>query len=174
MTALYIFTRFLTFPGALVRSFWEQVICRICGVPVEDNRALRRDELCSHIEHELMPKSRGSFALCFVPAFFNAMLSFFLAIGPVLGLFVFQMTGVPGTILNIVAYWFAVSLWVNSYPSVEDALNMRHKVYREGTILQRIVYAPAFCLLFLGAYLERYCITFVIAIIGMAMLIVKF
>ena len=174
MSGLYILTRYLTFPGALVRALWEQIVCRIAGVPMEDTRALRRDELCSHIEHELMPRSRGAFAVCFVPAFFNALLAFLLAIGPVLGLFVFQMTGIAGMIVNIFAYWFAFSLYVNSYPSVEDALNMRHKVYREGTILQKIVYTPGFIFLFLGAYLERYCITFLLALAGMILLIVKF
>ncbi len=174
MTALYILTKYLTFPGVLVRALWEQLVCRACGVPIEDTRALRRDELCGHIEHELMPKSRGAFAICFVPAFLGGLLAFLLAIGPTLGLFVFEMTGIPGMIVNLFAYWFACSLFVNSYPSVEDALNMRDKVYHEGTILQKIVYAPAFVFLFLGAYLERYCITFLIAVGGTILLIVKF
>ena len=174
MTGLYVFTKFLTFPGALVRALWEQIVCRICGVPVEDTRALRSDELCSHIEHELMPRSRGAFAVCFVPAFMNGLLAFLLAISPTLGLFVFEMTGIPGMIVNIFAYWFACSLFINSYPSVEDVLNMREKVYHEGTILQKIVYAPGFFFLFLGAYLERYCITTLIAIAGTILLIVKF
>ena len=174
MTAFYILTKYLTFPGALVRVFWEQIVCRICGVPMEDTHALRRDEMCSHIEHELMPRSRGAFAVCFVPAFMNGILAFLLGVGPVLGLFAFQMTGLPGTIINIVAYWFACSLFVNSYPSVEDALNMRQKVYHEGTILQKIVYAPGFFFLFIGAYLERYGITFLIAVAGTILLIVKF
>ena len=57
MTTLYIITKYLTFPGALVRGFFEQLVCRICGIPVEDNRIVRRDELSGHIEHELFPKA---------------------------------------------------------------------------------------------------------------------
>ena len=73
MTAFYYITKYITFPGAYVRCFWEQIICRICKVPVEDNRYLRQDELAGHIDHEFMPTARSAFALCFVPAFFNAL-----------------------------------------------------------------------------------------------------
>ena len=38
MTGLYILIKYLTFPGALVRGMWEQIVCRMCKVPVEDNR----------------------------------------------------------------------------------------------------------------------------------------
>ena len=82
MTFLYELTRLLTFPGAFVRCFWEQIVCRICGVPVEDNRYLRADELSSHVDHELMPTASSAFAICFVPAFFNAIGAFALAIIP--------------------------------------------------------------------------------------------
>ena len=45
MTGLYIFFKYLTAPGALVRGMWEQTVCRCSKVVVEDNRYLRRDEL---------------------------------------------------------------------------------------------------------------------------------
>ena len=73
MTSLYILIKYLTFPGALVRGMWEQIVCRFCKVPVEDNRYLRRDEMISHIDHEFMPKAQGAFAICFVPFFFNML-----------------------------------------------------------------------------------------------------
>ena len=59
MNILYVITRFITFPGALVRAMWEHLVCKICGVPVEDNRTFRNNEMCSHIEHELMPHAQG-------------------------------------------------------------------------------------------------------------------
>ena len=55
MTGLYILIRYLTFPGAIMKGFWQQVVCRICKVPVEDNRYLRNDEMCGSVEHEFMP-----------------------------------------------------------------------------------------------------------------------
>lgn len=174
MNGLYILTKFLTFPGAIVRSLWEHLICKICGVPVEDTRVLRRDELSGHIEHELMPTSRSAFSICFVPALLNGLLALLLSIASVLGLFVFQMSDILTMVVNIVAYWFAFSLYVNSYPLIEDALNMKEKVYKKGTILQKIVYAPGFVFCYIGAFLEKYCITFLLAIAVMVLMIFKF
>lgn len=173
MTALYAITRFITFPGALVRAMWEHLICRICSVPVEDNRTFRFDEMCGHIEHELMPKSRSAFAICFVPAFLNGLLALLLSMGPVLGLFVFEMSGMTGMLVNIVSYYFAVSLYVNSYSTIEDALNMKEAVYKHGTVLQKIFYALGFLGCYIGSYLERYCGTFLIAVIATVFFVIK-
>ncbi len=173
MSAIYAITRFLTFPGAAVRAMWEHLICKICGVPVEDNRTFRFDEMCSHIEHELMPKAGGAFAISFVPAFFNGILAFLLCIGPMLGLFAFEMSGTASRIVYIVAYWFAFSLYVNSYPTVEDALNMKEKVYKHGNIAQKIFYSPGFLGCFVGAYLEKYCVTFLLAAAALVVFIIK-
>lgn len=171
MNGLYIFTRFITCPGAWVRGFFEHLVCKISSIPVEDNRILTRDEMASHIEHELAPTPRKAFALCFVPAFFNGLFAFILAMCSVTGLFYYEQSAPVDIIVNAVSYWFAFSLFVNSYPSVEDALNMKDMVYKYGTVLQKIVYAPAFVLLYLGAFLEKYCITFVIAVAGFAALL---
>ena len=46
MTALYIASKILTFPGAYIRGFWEQLTCRILGLPVEIPGYLRIDEAC--------------------------------------------------------------------------------------------------------------------------------
>ena len=173
MNILYVITRFITFPGALVRAMWEHLVCKICGVPVEDNRTFRNNEMCSHIEHELMPHAQGAFAVCFVPAFMNGLLALFLVWAPMLGLFAFEMTGAAPKIVNIVAYWFAVSLYVNSYPSIEDALNMKEKVYKHGNTFQKIIYSPGFLGCYVGAYLEKYLITFVAAAGGIVYFLVK-
>ncbi len=174
MTKFYVLTRYLTFPGAFVRCLWEQIVCRVHGVPMEDTRLLRGDELCSHIEHELFPKAGGAFAVGFVPALFNAVLAFLLAVGPVLGVFVFRMNNPIVLALQILAYWFAFSLYVNSYPSIEDALNMKEKIYREGNVVQKILFAPGFVCLYIGAYLERWGITFLLALVVMIAMIVRF
>ena len=165
MTKLYIITKYLTFPGALIRGMWEQIVCRICKVPVEDNRYLRNDEMISHIEHEFMPKARGAFALCFVPALMNFIGAFLLALAPVMFTLYARFDDTVLTIVNVIAYWFAFSLMVNSYPLIEDAYNMMEKVYKQGNILQKIFYAPAAALLFIGAFVEKYCISFVLGIV---------
>lgn len=173
MTAIYIIIKYLTFPGAMVRGFWEHLVCKICGVPVEDNRLLRNDEVSSHVEHELAPTSRKAFALCFVPAFMNGFLALLLMIPSVCGLFYFEMSGVINIIVNIIAYWFAFSLYVNSYPLVEDALNMKYQVYKKGTIIQKIFYSPGFLFTYAGAYAEKYFVTFLLAVAGLIFLIVR-
>lgn len=163
MTGLYILTRYLTFPGAIMKGFWQQVVCRVCKVPVEDNRYLRNDEMCGNIEHEFMPKARGAFALCFVPAFMNGLMSCLLLVVPEVTL----ILGIGGTVaklLSAVSLWFGLSLYLNSYPLIEDAMNMMNKVYKHGNILQKIFYAPAAAILYVGAYLERYNITLIIAV----------
>ena len=165
MTAFYYITKYLTFPGVYVRCFWEQIVCRICKIPVEDNRYLRKDEMCGHIDHELMPKASSAFALCFVPAFFNAIGAFFLAIMPIVFLFVYRTTNPVLLAVSAVSYWFAVSLYVNSYSLIEDAINMLEKIYKQGNLAQKIIYAPGAALLYVGSYLERYGVTFVIAVL---------
>ncbi len=166
MTSLYILTKYLTFPGALIRCMWEQIVCRICKVPVEDNRYLRNDEMTSHVEHELMPKAQGAFALCFVPAFMNFIGAVFLALAPIMFTFYAKFDDTVLTVVNGLAYWFAFSLMVNSYPLIEDAYNMMEKIYKEGNILQKILYAPGAALLFIGAFVERYCISFILGIVA--------
>ena len=164
MTSLYIIIKYLTFPGALVRGMWEQIVCRFSKIPVEDNRYLRSDEMSSHIEHEFMPKARGAFAICFVPFFFNMLGALFLGIIPAMMLVYLQFRGIALIALCAVAYWLAISLFVNAFPLVEDALNMIDKVYHHGNILQKIFYTPGALICFAGAYLEKYCLTFLFAV----------
>lgn len=166
MTALYELTRVLTFPGAYARCFWEQIVCRICKVPVEDNRYLRPDEMSGHIEHELMPTARSAFAICFVPAFLNAIGALFLSVFPLVYLFVYETTNTLLILSTAISYWLACSLYINSYSLIEDAKNMVEKVYSDGNILQKIFYSPAVPFLYAGAYLERYSVTFISAIVA--------
>ena len=143
-------------------------------MPVEDNRLIRKDELSSHIEHELIKTPSGAFAICFIPALMNAFLALLLAIPPVLYIFAFGMSNVLVNIVCAIAYWFSFSLYVNSYPLVEDALNMKEQVYKHGNILQKILFAPGFLGCYVGAYAEKYCITFLLAVLGLIALIVHF
>lgn len=165
MTSLYIFLKYLTFPGALVRGMWEQAVCRSSKVVVEDNRYLRRDELASHIDHELMPTARSAFAICFVPFFFNMLGALIFGLIPALMLVWLQFKGLFIMASCAVSYWFAVSLFCNAFPLIEDAMNMVDKVYHNGNILQKIFYAPGVAITYAGAFLEKYSITFVIAVV---------
>lgn len=166
MTFLYILIRYLTFPGAYIRAMWEQVVLRCTKTVVEDNRYIRDDEMSGHVEHEFTEKAQGSFALCFVPLFFNAIAIFFLMLFPA----VIRANSLAATIFGCLSIWFAVSLFSNSFPLIEDAMNMMEKVYKKGNILQKILYAPGAIITYVGAYLERYNITFFIAVIGVVLI----
>ena len=173
MTGIFLFTKWLTFPGALFRATIEHIVCKICGIPVEDNRILRNDELFGHVEHEFAPTARKAFALCFVPAFVNSFFGFLLILSSVLGFFNFQMTGIVPVIVNVLAYWFAFSLFCNSYPLVEDVLNMREKIYGGRNVWLKIVYAFGFGFLYILSFAEKYCLTFIFALAGLIGMLVN-
>ena len=42
---------------------------------------------------------------------------------------------------------------------------MLEKIYKQGNIFQKIIYAPGAAMLYVGAYLERYGVTFVVAVL---------
>lgn len=168
MTFIYILIRYLTFPGAYVRAMWEQVVCRCTKTVVEDNRYLRDDEMSGHVEHEFVESPQGAFALCFVPQFLNFLGAFALIIFPL----IIRANSISATIFSCLAVWFAFSLFCNSFPLIEDAMNMMEKVYKKGNIIQKIIYAPGAVFCYIGAYLERYSITALIGVIGLIVLFV--
>lgn len=159
MTFIYVFTRYLTFPAVFIRCMWEQIICRIGKIAVEDSRYVKDDEMCSHIEHELI-KSRTLSVLIGVMPLLSAIsgvLAF--AIFP----YVFRPTSLMGTIFSGLSVWFVISFASNCFPSIEDVLNMKERIYKESHMVFRVILAPVFAVLYVGAYLERYCITFIAA-----------
>ncbi len=161
MTTIYIITRFLTFPGAVIRAFWEQVICRIHKSGVEDNRYLRQDEMCSHVEHELMKTAGSAFAVCFVPMILQLLLAFFVATPAAFDILYLGSFSFPKGVLDIICLWLGFSLVVNCFPSVEDAINMTDKLYfGKANVFQKIIFSPGAVICYLGAYIERYCVTF--------------
>lgn len=165
MTSLYIITRFLTFPGALVRTFIEHIICRIRKTVVEDNRSLRNDELCSHIEHELLETAGSAFAICFVPMLIQLILAFFVSMPAVLNLLYLGAFSFPLSLIDAACLYIGFSLLVNCFPSVEDAINMTEKLYHgKANLFQKIIFSPGAVICYVGAYLERYCVTFLTSI----------
>ncbi len=163
MTAIYIIVKYLTFPGAYVRCMLEQIICRMWKVPVEDNRCLKKNETASHIEHEFMPTVNSAFFFCFIPSFLCIIGAVVLGLIPSLFTVFAAINDIALIIANVIGYWFAVSLFVNAFPLVEDALHMVESVYKKGNILQKIIFAPGVAVNFIGAYLEKYSVTFLIA-----------
>ncbi len=166
MTALYIITRFLTFPAVFTRAFFEHIVCRIHKTVVEDNRAFHSDEACSHVEHELMKTPGSAFALCFVPMLCQLILGLFVSITAATDLLYLGYFQMPMAVIDIVCLWVGFSLSVNCFPLVEDAMNMWEQLYKtKGHVFQKIVFAPGAVICYVGAYLEKYCLTFVSGIV---------
>lgn len=168
MSVIYLITKWLTFPGAMFRAIVEHLVCRMCGIPVEDNRVVRNDRRFGHVMHEAAPTAGTAFALCFVPALICSLFASLLVIPASLALFVFQMTGWYMIAVNIVAYWFAFSLFCNCYPLKEDVLNMKEKIYGGENSFLKILFAPGYAFLYVLSYAERSCLTFVCALVSLA------
>lgn len=160
MSFIYIFTRYLTFPAVFIRCMWEQIICRLGKIAVEDARYVRDDEMCSHIEHELIKNRTLSVLIGVVPLLSAVMGTAAFWVFP----YVFRPTSLMGTVFSGISIWFVISFISNCFPSIEDALNMKERIYKESHIVFRIILAPVFAVLFIGAYLERYCVTFIGAV----------
>ena len=159
MSFIYIFTRYLTFPAVFIRCMWEQIICRLGKIAVEDPRYVKDDEMCSHIEHELIKNRTLSVLIGLIPLL--SAIAGVLAFG--IFPYVFRPTSLMGTIFSGLSVWFVISFASNCFPSIEDVLNMKERIYKGSHMAFRIILAPVFGVLYVGAYLERYCITFIVA-----------
>ena len=163
MTNLYITTRVLTFFGTIVRAFWEQIVCRVCGIPVEDVRAFKVSELCGHVEHELIKNKKHIFFLCFMPFVFNFIFSCcFLLSGAYRVIYVGDIKSVTSWVF----LWLGISFAANCVPSFEDVLSFKECFYNEETkSVVKILLAPFFAVIYGFSILERYSVTLIIAVL---------
>lgn len=161
MTVLYIATRYITFVGALLRTFWEQVACRICLVPIEEVRPLRADELCGHVEHELTRKLLQTFLICWLPFTMNFLIGCsFLLTGAYRLFYIGETTAIQAYGL----VWLGVSLLANCTCSFEDALSLKEQIYGGKNKILKVLLAPFFAVCYATSFLERYSLTFVLSI----------
>ncbi len=174
MTALYIASKILTFPGAYLRGFWEQLTCRILGLPVEAPGYLRIDEACGHVEHGLTEKGFASYLMATGPGFMNLITGFpmflagfinlrYMGITPSdsIGLFVFY----------ILLTYVGISLLCNVFPLVEDAMNLNDVAFSQkkmNAVGRIFAFIPS-KITYLGAYLEKYAITLILWIVFMVL-----
>lgn len=72
MRAVYLTVKYITIVGTFLQGFFEHLSCRMYDVLIEDGRYLRSNEMCGHIEHELIKieaphsvcASSRSFSIC--------------------------------------------------------------------------------------------------------------
>ena len=99
MKLIYVYVKIFTFPGALAKAFFAQIMCRIFRCPVEDNRYLRTDEMCGHVEHELIHTPLESYLFCFIPGLLNFLLAVMLGVIPFVNIFLL------GNYSSLVSYY---------------------------------------------------------------------
>ena len=163
MINLYVATRILTFPGTVLRNFWEHLICRLCSIPAEDIRVFKVNEMCGHIEHELIKDKPKSFAMCFVPFLLNFILACCLLLG---GAYRIAYIGDYKSMLAWIFMWMGISLATNCVPSFEDVLTFQDVFYNKETkLIVKILVAPFYGLIYGFSLLERVGLTFVVSIL---------
>ena len=163
MTNLYVVTRVLTFFGAMMRAFWEHVACRICGVPIEDVRAFKVSELCGHVEHELERNKKRIFLICFLPFIMNFVFSCLFLLS---GAYRVAYIGDFKSVTSWVFLWLGISFAANCVPSFEDVLCFKEAFYNAETkTIVKVILAPFYGIIYGFGILERYSITFVVAIL---------
>lgn len=163
MINLYVATRVLTFFGTLMRTFWEQVVCRICGIPAEDVRAFKVSELCGHVEHELIKKKSHVFLMCFIPFIMNSVFAFCFLLG---GAYRVVYVGDVKSVSFWALLWLGISFAANCVPSFEDVLSFKEAFFgKETKLIVKILVAPFFAIVYGFSILERLSLTFVVSIL---------
>ncbi len=163
MTSLYVATRVITYFGTELRTFWEHVVCRICRIAAEDVRAFKSGELCGHVEHELVRTRTQAFLMCWFPFTMNFIISCMLLLS---GSYNIWCLGDYGSFKSWLFLWVGFSCAANCVPSFEDVLSFKDFFYgKESNVFLKILLAPFFGIIYAGAYLERYSLTFILGII---------
>lgn len=181
MTVWYVITKIFTFPGALTKAFYEQLMCKIFKCPVEDNRYLRTDEMCGHVEHEFIERPVASFMYCFIPGLLNFFFGLFLGLFPLINvLYLGNYSGFVASsqilssaikdanavalvdmLLPIIFMWLSVSMFNNLFPLLEDAVVMKEQ-YSKLNGFAKVIFFPGYIVMKIGARLEKYGISFII------------
>lgn len=161
MTTVYVITRILTYFGTLLRAFWEHIVCRICGIPAEDVAAFKNSELCGHTEHDIIRKKSHAFLMCALPFFLNFILACCFLF-PASYRIVYM--GDTGTYREYIFLWVGISCAANCVPSFEDMLAFKDCIYGGKNVFLKIIAAPFFAVICVGACLEKYSLTFLLSI----------
>lgn len=178
MKYIGLFIKWITFPGAFLHAFWEHLICRMYGVPVENNRYMQGAEMSGHVEHDFFPTPTQQFEFCFFPALFNTVLGLLIGIPAAIQLFIVGTE--KWAALFIIMLWLGISLLTNINPLIEDAMFMWEGMYKSDekpNIVVRILAFPFAALLYLGSYLNTYglsLITSALTILGLPLIVSLF
>ncbi|MEG1550759.1 MAG: hypothetical protein RR914_04035 [Oscillospiraceae bacterium] len=169
MKIIYLIVKYFTVVGTFSKAFFEHLACRISNILIEDGRYFRANEMCGHVEHEI-PSTRGkSFTICFLPFLLNLIVGLVFALtGGVNIFYLGEFFYSNGTVhlANFAFLWIGISCLTNLFPEIEDVLALKDYIYgvKGSNMFVKIIAAPIFAILYGGAYLEKFGITFLTAI----------
>ena len=156
---ILIISKIVTFPGAMLRGFWEQVYCMAHKIPVESNKYLQMNEMCGHIEHEQMPTKGRTFGYCFFAGIMVFIAGLIFFVPAFVNLWYLEINNETLKIIYYVFLYLAFSMFTNIFPTIEDALYMWEN-YKKRSMVGKILLAPASAIMYIGSYAEGYGITF--------------
>lgn len=161
MSVIYVATRIITFFGTYLRTFWEHVACRLCKVAVEDIRAFKNNEMCGHVDHEMVKKASHSFLICWLPFTMNFILGTMLLLS---GAYKLIYIGVTDSVFYYVTFWLGISCFANCTPSFEDVIAFKENLYSGEGFTRKIILSPFFAVCYVMSFLEKAGITLLLAV----------
>ncbi len=164
MRVVYLIVKYITLIGTFLQAFFEHLTCRVYEVLIEDGRYLRPNEMCGHVEHEIIRKRSVAFGVCFFPFLFNLLVGLIsVCVGAVNVYYLgeFFTTGGMVHFMNFLFLWMGISCLSNLFPQWEDALALKEEIYGKGksNLFVKIIAAPIFACFYGGAFLQKYGIT---------------
>ena len=151
--------KILTFPSAFLKGFWEQLLCKMMGCPVESKKIFQSGEMAGHIEHEPFPTAAKSFWFCFVTGFMMFLTGLLFAVPAVVNLFYLDASSPILKFFSIIYLYCAFGAFTNMFPSIEDGLMMWEK-FKGMKKAGKIILAPAAAIMYIGSFAETNGITF--------------
>ncbi len=181
MRILYVIGKYLTFPGAYLRAFWEHMTCLLLIIPVENTGYLRADEMCGHIEHFLPKKSFRAYFSATAPGFVGLITGLPLVALGILNLKFMGVTFADSTVLfvlYIALIYIGASIMCCLHPQFEVAQNLwditldklRSK-NAKSVIVGVVMFLPAL-FTYIGAVLERFSVPVLIWAAGITVIFV--
>lgn len=161
---IYVIIKFITFPGAILQAFIEHTVLRTGKILIEDGRYMRRNEMCGHIEHELLSgKKSASFNIVFWPFVFSFLLGIlFLAEGSItifyLGDFFTSNTLKIPNFINFGMLYLGISLMCSLFPQTEDVLSFKENFISKTSgakTITRVLAYPIYAVAYIGDFLQK-------------------
>ena len=181
MRILYVIGKYITFPGAFIRAFWEQLTCLLLSLPVEHKGYLRANEMCGHIEHILPKKAAAAYISATAPGVMGLISGLPLTVFGFINLRILGFAPADSVwlfILYIVILYVGISIMCCLFPQFEVAQNLwditleklasKEAKAKIGGIF---MFLPAL-FTYVGAILERFSVPVVIWIVGTVIIFV--